>query len=121
MATNAPLLPHQLKRLARRATLGLARTGSTSGNGSGDIFLAFSTANAHADDAPGPNSVFTVSNERISPIFTVTVEATEEAIDNAMVGAKTMTGVEGHTVIAIPHERLGEIMKKYGRYQDSSR
>lgn len=118
IATNAPLLPHQLKRLARRATLGLARTGSTSGNSSGDIFLAFSTANPHADDPPGPNPVLTVSDERISPILTATVEATEEAIVNAMVGARTMTGKDGHTVIEIPRDRLAEILKRYGRYQD---
>lgn len=115
IATDAPLLPHQLKRLARRATLGLARTGSTSGNGSGDIFIAFSTANPHADKAPGPNSVLTVSNEKISPLFTATVEATEEAIVNAMVAAKTMTGVDGHTVIELPHQQLIEVLKKYGR------
>ncbi len=119
VATDAPLLPHQLKRLARRATLGLARTGSTSGNSSGDIFLAFSTANPHADDPPGPNQVLTVSDERISPIFTATVEATEEAIVNAMVRAQTMTGMNGHTVIAIPHERLSEVLKKYNRYEKS--
>ena len=118
IATNAPLLPHQLKRVARRATLGLARTGSTSGNSSGDIFLAFSTANPHADDPPGPNPVLTVSDERISPIFTATVEATEEAIVNAMVGARTMTGKDGHTVIEIPHDRLSEVLKRYGRYQN---
>ena len=112
VATNAPLLPHQLKRLARRATLGLARTGSTSGNGSGDIFLAFSTANPHANKAPGPNSVLAVSNEEISPFFTATVEATEEAIINAMVGAKTMTGFEGHTVIELPHEQLKKVFEK---------
>jgi L-aminopeptidase/D-esterase-like protein len=117
VATNAPLLPHQLKRLARRATMGLARTGSTSGNSSGDIFLAFSTANPHANDPPGPNSVLTVSDERISPIFTATVEATEEAIVNAMVGARTMTGMSGHAVIELPHDRLSEILKRYGRYQ----
>ena len=99
VATDAPLLPHQLKRIARRAALGVARTGSISGNGSGDIFLAFSTANPHADAAPGPNTVQTVSNERISPLFAATVEATEEAIVNAMVGAKTMTGIDGHTVM----------------------
>src|SRR6202453_319233 len=99
VATDAPLLPGQLKRIARRATMGLARTGSTSGNGSGDIFLAFSTANPHADAEPGPNTVLTVSNERISPLFQATVEATEEAIVNAMVSAKTMIGVDGHTVI----------------------
>jgi L-aminopeptidase/D-esterase-like protein len=115
VATDAPLLPHQLKRLARRASLGLARTGSTSGNGSGDIFIAFSTANPRADAEPGPNSVKTVSNERISPIFSATVEATEEAIVNAMVGAKTMTGIDGHTVIALPHDRLQQALKKYNR------
>jgi len=115
VATDAPLLPHQLKRLARRAALGLARTGSTSGNGSGDIFIAFSTANAHADAEPGPNTVKVVSNERISPLFSATVEATEEAIVNAMVGAKTMTGIDGHTVIALPHEKLTEVLKKYQR------
>jgi L-aminopeptidase/D-esterase-like protein len=115
VATDAPLLPHQLKRVARRAALGLARTGSTSGNGSGDIFIAFSTANPHADAEPGPNSVSVVSNERISPLFSATVEATEEAIVNAMVGAKTMTGIDGHTVNALPHEELKEVLKKYQR------
>jgi L-aminopeptidase/D-esterase-like protein len=115
IATDAPLLPHQLKRLARRATMGLARTGSTSGNGSGDIFIAFSTANSGADKQPGPNTVQTVSNERISPLFTATVEATEEAIVNAMVGAKTMTGIDGHTVVALPHDRLKQVLTKYGR------
>jgi L-aminopeptidase/D-esterase-like protein len=115
IATDAPLLPHQLKRLARRASLGLARTGSTSGNGSGDIFLAFSTGNAHVDASPGPNTVQTVSNDRISPLFSATVEATEEAIVNAMVGAKTMTGIDGHTVIALPHDQLQQVLKKYNR------
>lgn len=115
IATDAPLLPHQLKRLARRATMGLARTGSTSGNGSGDIFIAFSTANSGADKEPGPNTVQTVSNERISPLFTATVEATEEAIVNAMVGAKTMTGINGHTVVALSHDRLKQVLTKYGR------
>jgi L-aminopeptidase/D-esterase-like protein len=115
VATDAPLLPHQLKRIARRATMGLARTGSTSGNGSGDIFIAFSTANPHADAEPGPNPVLTVSNERISPLFQATVEATEEAIVNAMVGAKTMTGIDGHTVIGLPHEQLRKVLKEHGR------
>jgi D-aminopeptidase len=115
VATDAPLLPHQLKRLARRAALGLARTGSTSGNGSGDIFIAFSTSNPHADAEPGPNTVKVVSNERISPLFSATVEATEEAIVNAMVGARTMTGIDGHTVYALPHDKLTEILKKYRR------
>ncbi|HEY2858040.1 MAG TPA: P1 family peptidase [Terracidiphilus sp.] len=115
IGTNAPLLPHQLKRIARRASLGLARTGSISGNGSGDIFIAFSTANPNADDAPGPNKVETVSNDRIGALFEATVQATEEAIVNAMVGAKTMTGVDGHTVEALPHDELQRIMKKYNR------
>jgi D-aminopeptidase len=112
VATDAPLLPDQLKRLARRATMGLARTGSSSGNSSGDIFLAFSTANRGANKEPGPNSVLTVSNERISPLFQATVEATEEAIVNAMVAAQTMTGVDGHTIQALPHEKLAEFMKR---------
>src|SRR5271163_3994265 len=112
VATDAPLLPDQLKRLARRATMGLARTGSTSGNSSGDIFLAFSTANRGANKEPGPNTVLTVSNERISPLFQATVEATEEAIVNAMVAAQTMTGVDGHTIEALPHDKLAEFMKR---------
>jgi D-aminopeptidase len=115
IATDAPLLPHQLKRLAKRASLGLARTGSVSGNSSGDIFIAFSTANPYADAPPGPNIVKTVSNEKITPLFTATVEATEEAIVNAMVGAKTMTGIDGHTVVALPHEQLQKVLKKYNR------
>jgi D-aminopeptidase len=112
VATDAPLLPTQLKRLARRATMGLARTGSSSGNSSGDIFLAFSSANHGAAKEPGPNSVLTVSNERISPLFQATVEATEEAIVNAMVAAQTMTGVDGHTIEALPHDKLTELMKR---------
>jgi L-aminopeptidase/D-esterase-like protein len=115
IATDAPLLPHQLKRIARRASLGLARTGSISGNGSGDIFIAFSTANPHADAEPGPNTVKAVSNERISPLFEATVEATEEAVVNAMVGAKTMTGIDGRTVVALPHDKLQQVLKKYDR------
>jgi L-aminopeptidase/D-esterase-like protein len=115
IATDAPLLPTQLNRLARRATMGLARTGSTSGNGSGDIFIAFSTANPHADKEPGPNTVQTVSNERISPLFTATVEATEEAIVNALVAGQTMTGIDGHTVIGLPHDQLQRALRKYGR------
>jgi L-aminopeptidase/D-esterase-like protein len=112
VATDAPLLPTQLKRLARRATMGLARTGSISGNSSGDIFIAFSTANRGANKEPGPNSIQTVSNERITPLFQATVEATEEAIVNAMVAAQTMTGVDGHTIEALPHDKLSEFMKR---------
>lgn len=115
IATDAPLIPTQLKRLARRATMGLARTGSTSGNGSGDIFIAFSTANSGVDNEPGPNTVQTVSNQRISPLFSATVEATEEAIVNAMVAAKTMTGIDNHTVVGLPHDQLKKVLKKYSR------
>jgi L-aminopeptidase/D-esterase-like protein len=116
VATDAPLLPTQLKRLARRATMGLARTGSTSGNGSGDIFIAFSTANPHAwDDAPSPHTIQTLSNEAMNPLFQATVEATEEAIVNALVAGKTMTGIDGHTVIGLPHDELQKALKKYSR------
>jgi L-aminopeptidase/D-esterase-like protein len=115
VATDAPLLPHQLKRLARRATMGLARTGSTSGNGSGDIFIAFSTANEGADKMPGPNRIMALANDAMNPVFQATVEATEEAIVNAMVGGKTMTGIDGHRAIGLPHDRVRGLMKKYGR------
>ena len=114
VATDAPLLPHQLKRLARRASLGLARTGATSGNSSGDIFLAFSTANPGAAAADVAD-VKMISNERISVLFSATVEATEEAIVNALVAAETMRGVDGRIVEALPHDRLRTLLQKYGR------
>jgi D-aminopeptidase len=117
IATDAPLLPHQTKRLARRATMGLARTGSTSGNGSGDIFIAFSTANAHAAAAKGAVSVSMLPNDELNPVFEAAVQATEEAIVNAMVGAETMTGINGHKVFALPHDRLREVLKKYNRLE----
>src|SRR5579862_511025 len=115
VATDAPLLPHQMKRLARRASLGLARTGSTSGNGSGDIFIAFSTANPDAGRTSGQVNVTMVPNDEMNPLFEATAQATEEAIVNAMVGAETMTGFQGHTVIALPHDRLREVLGKYNR------
>ena len=114
IATDAPLLPHQLKRVARRATMGLARTGSTSGNGSGDIFIAFSTANADAFRASGLATLQMVSNEEIGSLFEATVYATEEAIINALVAADTMVGADDR-VEGLPHERLREILKKYNR------
>jgi L-aminopeptidase/D-esterase-like protein len=113
VATDAPLLPHQLKRLARRASLGLARTGSVSGNGSGDIFIAFSTANPNAAHMGGTTPVTMLANEAMNPVFAATVQATEEAIVNAMVAAETMTGVAGHRVIALPHEGLQQVLRKY--------
>ncbi len=115
VGTDAPLLPHQLKRLARRAALGLARNGSISGNSSGDIFIAFSTANQGAAQPIGLPQLTMVPNDRISPLFEATVEATEEAIINALVAAETMTGADDHKVIALPHDRLQQILKKYNR------
>lgn len=115
VATDAPLLPTQLKRLARRVTLGLGRLGSISSDGSGDIFIAFSTANAGAGLAEKPVRVTMLPNDRMDPLFEATVQATEEAVVNAMVAAKTMTGVDGRTVEALPHRRLQEVLRKYNR------
>ena len=115
VATDAPLLPHQVQRLARRATMGLARTGSTSGNGSGDIFIAFSTANPNAAAARAPVNVAMLPNDSINPIFEATVQATEEAIVNAMAGAETMSGAHGSRVTALPHDQLRGLLKKYNR------
>src|SRR5712692_3019434 len=115
VATNAPLLPHQLKRLARRVTLGLGRNGSISGNGSGDIFIAFSTANPGGYTQDRVVDLKMLPNEMIEPVFAATVQATEEAIINAMVAAETMTGTENHRVTALPHDRLRAILKKYNR------
>ena len=115
VATDAPLIPTQLKRLAKRVTLGLGRDGSISGNGSGDIFIAFSTANPHAADASGLRKLDMLPNDSIDPLFEATVEGTEEAVINAMVAADTMTGIDDHRVIALPHDRLHEILKKYNR------
>ncbi len=115
IATDAPLLPHQLKRVVKRAALGLAKNGGIGGNSSGDIFIAFSTANAGAGKDSGLVGVQMLPNDRINPVFAATVQATEEAIINAMVAAETMTGAGGNTVYAIPHERLKEVMKKYNR------
>ena len=115
VATDAPLLPQQLKRLARRAALGLAHTGSISGNGSGDIFIAFSTANPNAGDAKGLVNLTMLPNDQMNATFEATVEATEEAIINAMLGAETMKGYQDHKVIALPHDRLKQVLRKYGR------
>jgi D-aminopeptidase len=115
VGTDAPLLPHQLKRLARRATLGMARTGGLSGNGSGDIFLAFSTANPDAFRPAGLAPLQMVSNEQISGLFDATAFATEEAIVNAMVAAETMTGANNRRVERLPHDGLRAALKKYNR------
>jgi L-aminopeptidase/D-esterase-like protein len=117
VATDAPLLPHQLKRLARRVALGLARTGTVSGNGSGDLFVAFSTANPNA---AAPNQItrelLTIPNDLLDPIFTGVVQATEEAVANALVNNRSMTGRDNHQVDALPHDRLRQIMQKYNRF-----
>src|SRR6266568_4802728 len=113
IATDAPLLPHQLKRLARRASLGLARTGSVSGNGSGDLFIAFSTANPNAADAKPPiRTIETMPNDLMDSLFTATVEATEEAIINALVDNHDMIGRDNHKVEALPHDRLRALFQK---------
>jgi D-aminopeptidase len=118
VATDAPLLPHQLKRLARRVSLGLARTGTVSGNGSGDLFLAFSTANPEASNPDKiTRSVETIPNDRLDPIFDATVQATEEAVVNALIDNQTMIGRDDHRVEALPHDRLQELLKKYNRAQ----
>ena len=120
VATDAPLLPNQTKRLARRASLGLARLGSTSGNGSGDIFIAFSTANPNIVKPSGELATISMlPNDALGPIFDATVQATEEAIVNAMVGARDMTGVDGHTVTALPHDGLRQVLKKYNRIAEA--
>ena len=115
VATDAPLVAHQLKRLARRVSLGLGRNGSISGNGSGDIFIAFSTANSGAAATDHVVDLKMLPNDMIEPVFAATVQATEEAIINAMVAAETMTGIENHRVSALPHEQLRAVLKKYNR------
>jgi len=115
VATDAPLVAHQLKRLARRVSLGLGRDGSISGNGSGDIFIAFSTANPGAAAADHVVDLKMLPNDKIESIFAATVQATEEAIINAMIAAETMTGINDHKVIALPHDKLRAVLKKYNR------
>jgi len=115
VATNAPLLPHQLKRLARRVPIGIAKVGGFGSNSSGDIFIAFSTANPDIYNRSGIKEVKMFSNNRISPLFQATAQATEEAILNALIAAETMTGINGNTVYALPHDRLKEVLKKYNR------
>ena len=115
VATDAPLIPTQLKRIAKKVSLGLGRDGSYSGDGSGDIFLAFSTANPGAVGTKGLHQLTMLPNDSLDPIFLATVQATEEAVVNAMVAADTMTGIDNHRVIALPHDRLREVLKKYNR------
>jgi len=115
VATDAPLIPTQLKRLARRVSLGLGRDGSFSGDGSGDIFIAFSTANPGAASPTGIRDLKMLPNDQLNPVFLATVQATEEAVINAMIAAETMKGINDYEVIALPHDRLREVLRKYGR------
>lgn len=115
VATDAPLLPHQLKRLARRVPVGIGRMGGYGSNGSGDIFIAFSTANEGAWDRRQATTVEMLPNDRMSPFLLATAEATEEAIVNAMVAGETMEGINGNRVFGLPHDRVREALAKYGR------
>ena len=115
VGTDAPLLPNELKLVAKRVAIGIGRTGTYSSDGSGDIFLAFSTA------TPSHNGTETIETWKVlpksllNPVFKATVEATEEAVINALVAAETMEGINGNTLFAIPHDRLMELMKEYNR------
>jgi D-aminopeptidase len=116
VATDAPLLPNQLKRLARRVSLGLARTGTVSGNGSGDLFIAFSTANPNAVNPDQvTHDVQTIPNDLMDPLFMGVVQSTEEAVLNALIDNHSMTGRDSHRVEALPHDRMRELLKKYNR------
>jgi D-aminopeptidase len=120
VATDAPLLPTQLKRIARRVTLGLGRLGSISGDGSGDIFIAFSTANGGAGlSEKKAATVQMLPNDHMDALFEATVQATEEAVVNALVAAKTMTGADGHTVEALSHDKLRDVLRKYNRLAEA--
>jgi L-aminopeptidase/D-esterase-like protein len=119
VGTDAPLMPVQLNRLAKRAAMGLARLGSYAGNSSGDLIVSFSTAppEVNHEDQDKPSPLVPIANAAINPIFEATVEATEEAIVNALVASKTMTGVNGARVFGIPHDELRAILKRYNRLE----
>ena len=115
VATDAPLFPHQLKRIAHRIPLGIGAVGGRGSNGSGDIFLAFSTANPKAFNRKNSGTVKTFPNDKISPLFEATVQVVEESIVNAMIAAETMEGINNNKAYALPHGKLMEILKKYNR------
>ena len=115
VATNAPLLPHQLKRIATRVSLGIGRQGGFGGNSSGDIFVAFSTANANSWAADTTTALRMLANDRLSPLFKATAQATEAAITNALLAADTMTGADDLRIFAMPVDRMLDIMRKHGR------
>jgi D-aminopeptidase len=120
VATDAPLLPHQLRRLVKRATLGLGREGSISSNGSGDIFIAFSTANRAAAGDTAQASAQMLPNGKLDPLFAATVQATEEAVTNAMIAAVTMTGADSIRAQRLPHDRVVAILRKHNRLLSST-
>jgi L-aminopeptidase/D-esterase-like protein len=113
VATDAPLLPHQLKRIAARVAIGVGKVGGRGENGSGDIFLAFSTANPNAFNRKSSTEVELLANDQINPLFEATVQSVEEAIINAMVAAETMEGINGNKAYALPHDAVIRVLKKY--------
>ncbi len=115
LATDAPLLPHQLKRIAARIALGVGKVGGRGENGSGDIFISFSTANPTAFQRDSFTKIIELPNDLINPLFEATVQAVEEAIINAMIAAETMEGINGNKAHALPHKRVIQILKKYKR------
>jgi D-aminopeptidase len=119
VATNAPLLPVQLNRVARRAALGMGRLGSYAGNQSGDLMMSFTTASAAADDPDQqhPSAITPLASDRLDPLFKAVVEATEESVVNALVAAQTMTGADGYRFYGLPHTQLRAILKRYGRLE----
>ena len=119
IATDAPLMPVQLNRVARRAALGLGRLGSYSGNGSGDLMVSFTTATAATNDPDQthPSALTPLASEGLDPLFKGVVEATEESVVNALVAAQTMTGADGYRFYGLPHDSLRAILKRYGRLQ----
>jgi D-aminopeptidase len=120
VGTDAPLMPEQLDRVARRAAMGLARLGSYSGNSSGDLIVSFSTSPAEVnhEDQATPSAILPVANARIDPIFEATTQATEEAIVNVLVAARTMTGIDGTRFFELPHDELRAILKRYNRLEE---
>ena len=115
VATDAPLLPHQLERIVKRAALGIARDGAIASNGSGDLFIAFSTAQENLGESEAPVPLQMLPNDRITPLFRATALAVEEAVINAMVAAESMTGADGLRIIRLPHEETREILEAHGR------
>jgi L-aminopeptidase/D-esterase-like protein len=120
VATDAPLMPVQLNRVAKRAALGLGRLGPYAGNSSGDLILSFTTATAEVnhEDQERPSPITPLANQTIDPLFQATAEATEEAVVNALVAARTMDGVNGTRAFGLPHDELKAILKRYNRLEE---